>query len=309
MFSWHKLRVKSDSTMKKNRIMLSHARGLFEGLKDIPYAYIKGEALSVTAYGDFGYRDYHDLDILINRRDIKKLEEIMLENGFEQCVYEKNGEKRGLTRREKVMMMNSHQTAPFTKRIGKNELLEIDVNYDVLWGEYAGKRIDIDELLEDTVSLDLYDYSVRILEPVKNFVQVCLHHYKEMNGVYFFKLKNPISVPMFQDIAMLFKNEVENRISDLVDFSMKHEIGMYIYYMLYYADKIFGDSTIREALDMLYDEKVVEILDCYGLTADERKKWSIDFEERLDHEHLYEIVEPELNEEQLKKIDVILSVH
>lgn len=303
-----KVRVKSVEVMKKKRVMLAQAKELFKELSDIPYAYIKGEVLSLMAYGDFGFRDYHDIDILINRSDMKKVENIMKRNGFEQCVYEENGVKRELTRREKIMMENSHQTAPFTKRFGNNELVEIDINYDIFWSEYSGKRIAIDELLADTRILNLYDYPVKILNPIDNFIQVCLHHYKEMNAVYCFKLKNPISVVMFQDIAMLFQNQINVCLSELIEYSKEQHINQYIYYMLYYTNKIFPSCEIDEVLDSLYDETVDGILDYYGLTERERRKWRMTFSERLDNDDLFEKIKVELDDEFLRKVDLILSI-
>ena len=50
---------------------------LFYELNSISYALIKGEALSLQAYGVLGRRFSDDIDILIHRDDIKIAENIL----------------------------------------------------------------------------------------------------------------------------------------------------------------------------------------------------------------------------------------
>ena len=58
-------------------------RELFVEMKNMPYALVKGEALSYLAYGKAGERQYADIDILIPQNKIGEMEEILSRNGFQ----------------------------------------------------------------------------------------------------------------------------------------------------------------------------------------------------------------------------------
>ena len=53
-------------------------------LNDIDYVIIKGEPLSMLAYGYFGCRTSHDIDILIDRKNVSILDQILNKHGFYQ---------------------------------------------------------------------------------------------------------------------------------------------------------------------------------------------------------------------------------
>ena len=57
------------------------------------------------------------------------------------------------------MYRNTHQDIEFVKFTKENiyDTIKIDLNYDLMWGEYLGKRIDISSFVkEDNSELDIY---------------------------------------------------------------------------------------------------------------------------------------------------------
>ena len=73
-----------------------------------PYAIIKGEVLSVLAYGKEGCRHTGDIDVLINKKDTCFLADVLKRHGFSQ---------RHLCREAEVMCaLYSHQNPPFSKK-------------------------------------------------------------------------------------------------------------------------------------------------------------------------------------------------
>lgn len=142
----------------------------------ISYVIVKGCPLEYYKTGQFGTRISNDIDILISRQDIVKLEKILVKNGF-KCTYD-------LERKERIMLVSSsHQIPPYCKKMGKL-YSQIDVNFDLFWGEYTGKRIDIEEFISETVEMQIYGCKIKTLPPLKTIIQVILHHYKEMNSLY-----------------------------------------------------------------------------------------------------------------------------
>ena len=106
------------------------------------------------------------------------------------------------------MYRNTHQDIEFVKFTKENiyDTIKIDLNYDLMWGEYLGKRIDISSFVkEDNSELDIYGVKAKILAPYKNFIQLCLHHYREMNAIYLFTMKNPFKKKAYEDVYFLAK--------------------------------------------------------------------------------------------------------
>ncbi len=53
----------SPQVIERNQYWYSKLlRSVFEDIKNLNYALIKGDILSYLAYGNFGYRFYHDVD-------------------------------------------------------------------------------------------------------------------------------------------------------------------------------------------------------------------------------------------------------
>lgn len=74
----------------------------------------------------------------------------------------------------------SHQIPSYHKEVTGFHL-NVDINYDIFWGEYEGQRTSIGDFFTDTVEMNIYGISVKTLSVEKAFIQLILHHYKEMN--------------------------------------------------------------------------------------------------------------------------------
>ena len=84
--------------------------------------------------------------------------------------------------------------------------MTVDLNFDILWGEYNGKRIDIEGFISDAIEVEIYGIKVKTLPPLKALIQLILHHYKEMNSIYHLAGHNSITYSMFRDVYYLWKN-------------------------------------------------------------------------------------------------------
>ena len=68
--------------------------------------------------------------------------------------------------------------------------LNVDVNYDIFGDEYEGKRCSIEKFLNGTAEMEIHGAAVKPLPIEKAFVQLILHHYKEMNSLYLLSQHN-----------------------------------------------------------------------------------------------------------------------
>ena len=273
------------------------AKELINGLNmsGINYAIVKGCPLAYYKTGKAGTRVSSDIDILISRQDIAKVEKILADSGF-QSMYNTD-------RKERIMVVsNSHQLPPFYKKMGKF-CAWIDVNFDLFWGEYTGKRIDVREFISDTVEMEIYGCKIKTLPPLKTLIQLILHHYKDMNSLYHLTGHVAIKKRLLEDVYFLCKNfPNEISVNSLYEACCRYEILPYAYYMFYYARKVYADNLLDTYLEALWTVEGEALLDCYGLAEQELKKWEISFEERLDRD-VSAFVYSRMNENDREKLE------
>ena len=261
--------------------------------KHIPYAVIKGEPLSMMAYGEFGQRKSNDIDILIPRRYIAKAQEILSQHDFE----EKNSNRVN----QVIALSSTHQALPYKKMIdGVN--VEIDLNHDIFWGEYTGKHADIESFLSDVQEMSVYGYKVKTLTSAKAMTQLVLHHYNELNSIYHLSMDYPISTSLFRDVYFLWKNNICGINQQLLEISKNLNIDLFVYYVLFYTSMIFEDTLLTEYTEKFKTQEGMDLLDCYGLTNNERKKWKINFFERLDKKNVFHSIKEDLTKEEFDKL-------
>lgn len=130
-------------------------------------------------------------------------EQILKTNGFTTFV----DQGKSVSREIRVLCISqSHQIPPYNKRT-PNQQISVDLNHDLFWGEYTGKRIDISDFLDHTIEMNIYGCIVKTLPPIKAMVQLVLHHYKDMNSIYRLAVNNCINYNMFKDVFSLEKSQ------------------------------------------------------------------------------------------------------
>jgi len=274
-----------------------HLLSLFEKIKGYTYAHIKGETLSFQSYHCLGRRHVGDIDLLLPRAYLKKIEATLVECGFVLT---------NTSRSDRIMMYSaSHQVAPWTKPFPPFGNIEIDLNFDIFWGEYTGKRVDIDEFLSNTVGMDIYGVKVKTLPPLKAMVQLILHHYKDMNSIFLLATRKSIKYDVFKDVYYLLKNNLDEiSLDKMYKISAEYGIIPYVYYVLYHTGLLFYDETLREYISAFKTPEGEALLGCYGLNDSERHEWRYDFKTRLETDNLYELIKSDLTAKDEEKIAI-----
>lgn len=269
---------------------------LFLSLKRQQYVVVKGEPLSLLAYRKLGERHSSDIDFLVPKKSLKLIEDILGKNIFVS---------NSISRSDRILMLSSsHQVQPWSKDIAVIGNVTIDLNFDLFWGEYNGKRIDIEQFLSDTIEMEIYGVKVKTLPPLKAMVQLILHHYKEMNSIYHLAGHNCINYNMFKDVYYLWKNNKNDiTLERLYSLCSEYEIIPYAFYVLYFTNWIFKDEELQKYVDALRTAEGEHYLDYYGLAEKERKPWKVDFQTRLETDNLYELIKDDLTKEDIEKLE------
>ena len=282
----------------RNKALYLFSKNVLKEIYNIQNAIIKGGVLSNLCYNNPNERFSNDIDILLPRHLIKKADEILVQNGFAQKSINP-AEKR---KNQILCLSASHQTLPYSKCLD-NYLINIDLNFDIFWGEYKGKRVDMDEFLSDIIEMDIYGIKVKTLPPLKAMVQLILHHYKDMNSIFLLATRKSIKYDMFKDVYYLLKNNLTDiSLAKLYSMSAEYEIIPYVYYVLYYTGKIYDDEILKEYIEAFKTPEGKTLLNCYGLNAAERREWKYDFQTRLESDSLYELIKDNLTYKDIEKI-------
>lgn len=284
----------NSTTVLKSKLRYIECTELFKRLEKIKYAVVKGEPLSLAAYGEVGRRPSNDIDILVPKTEIKKVEEILIECGFESSKKQ--------TRENRVFCLTqSHQIMPYVKHTPIINAI-VDVNFDVFWGEYKGMPINMEAFLSDTINVNIYNNSVKTLKPEKLFIQLCLHHYKELNSIFLLFDHNFYRNSSFLDVYLLIKKNFSfNNVEDICSYCQKLEIAPYVYFVVYYTNRLFENEVLKALVERLKCQEGVDLLEHFGLDG-ERRKWHIDFETRMSMGSLHEYLAKILTKNDLKKI-------
>lgn len=271
----------------------------------IQYAVIKGEVLSEQIYGFLDKRRSNDIDILVEKKNVSLFENYLSRCGFKQC----NDIGKNNPRSQRIMCMSySHQIPPYHKeKFGFR--LNVDINHDVLWGEYEGGRISMDEFLSDTVDMQIYGVTVKVLSIEKTLVQLVLHHYKEMNSLYHLSQHNTITSSMFSDVfGLIMKNQSALSLECVAYLCDKYTIGAYVYYMLYHTNLIYKNPILNLYVEYLEPYRDEAIMESFGLSPYERKCWHVPFLERLNNPNIPQYVRSKLTDADWYKIEINKSV-
>ncbi len=234
---------------------------------------------------------------MLPRSAYLELDNILRRNGYVQ------DERAALSRYEKIYASYSHQTSPYYKVVGGNRV-EIDVNLDLFWGEYLGKRIDISEFLQDSEEIVIYGKHYRTLSAEKTFLQICLHLFKELNSFDHLAYHNPYKRQLFDDIYYFLMNHKNLSLNRLYTLCAAYQVIPFVYHDLYYVSLLYPEPFVMEARKCFWCEEGEALIDCYGLAEHERKRWKIPFEQRLTETDLFSWIADDLTAEDREKIQI-----
>ena len=274
----------------------------FEKLKDIPYAHIKGGALSSRIYGSPAYRSFGDIDLLTAPEYSECVKRLLMEFGFVQGRIV-NGKILPFSRQEIIFQKSfSHQIAPFVKKTESKicPIINVDINLSIVWGE-GDVPINMNEFISHSKCMKITNYDICCLQPVWEFIALCMHHYKDMNSIYLIAERG-FNLSEYCDIYFYIINVCPDA-NKIAEISKKYGISDYVFYCIYYANEIFDDPRLSEYLNKLDSESARKLICCYGLADFERKEWGVTFYERLFDRGFKEKFYATLCEEDQRKVE------
>ncbi len=272
----------------------------------IPYAVHKGAVLSQVLYGSPNVRLSGDIDLLLSREYIARVQDIFKSNGFIQGRVVSDSIKP-YSRTEKIYQASqSHQLAPFVKATAHKlcPFVEYDCNMDVFWGE-SQQHIDMKAFLTNTVECELFGIQIRKLTAEAELIALCMHHYKDLNSIYLLWTRGFDSKKL-EEIAYYVTN-VPLCINQLKSLCQKFGVIDYVCWCIHYANILLPDLRLRELEDNFMTPRAQMLFGYLGLNDAERKQWQTPFEV-LCNGNTKEYMNALLTEMDRKKIDINLQM-
>ena len=186
------------------------------------YAMLKGAYLC-KAYPE-GYRTSNDIDLLVHPKDVTKVGNALLVSGFKQGNI-RNGAFEPATRKEIIeSKMMRGETVPYIKEVNLPgmQFLEVDINFSL---DYKPGDTDLlDEMMNNTLFVNLGDFRVRTLSADDFFVHLCSHLYKEATTLPWVEIMRDMTLYKYCDIYMLLNDADKEHIDFLFERAIK--LGM-----------------------------------------------------------------------------------
>ncbi len=240
---------------------------------------------------------------MISPSNIEKIKEKLIVHGFVQGFVE-DDKIIPYTRNELIyQMVYTHQIASFVKETGNRvcPFVNIDINLDIMWGE-SSVHTDMDEFLKHTTPHEIFGIKVLKLEPVYEFISLCMHHYKDLNSLYLLA-ESGIKLSLFCDIYYYITN-VSPDIAELKKISDSLGVTDYIAFCLYHTNRIMESEKINEYLEVFRPDDALGILNRFGLAEDEYKYPDFVVSDCLFSTNFTEKFNALLTEKDRKKIEI-----
>ncbi|MFZ5989292.1 MAG: nucleotidyltransferase domain-containing protein [Bacillota bacterium] len=271
----------------RNKTYFSEIKEIFDRLNEhgIRAAILKGNFLAAKVYPSIETRTFNDLDFLIDVRTGDSIVKILEEMGYIQGEYDDStGEIVPSTRKQKMLQqLASNELQECLKKTDNpfTPLLQVDLNFDVLWKGNCPCKIDTPELLDRALEVDIDGAKTYILDYEDFLVQLACHLYKEAVLMHWISDLRDLKIYKFADIAM-FIEKFSDEISwdKLVGFCKRVECEKIVYYAFHYVNLMYGQVVPEKVMSSL-EPHDKGYLDEYGIENQQPSKWQFDFFTRM----------------------------
>jgi Uncharacterised nucleotidyltransferase len=137
------------------------------GISIVPF---KGPALAASVYGNLAFRQFGDLDILVERRHASKAKEVLVSRGYQP--------KRRPTRTQEAAELRSRRQQVFIRHEGTNKV-RVELHWGIVEERYAFS-LDPERLRERLDRIPLGGTMVPILSPEDTLLILCVHGYRHL---------------------------------------------------------------------------------------------------------------------------------
>lgn len=222
---------------------------------------LKGVYLAEKCYPDLSERPYWDMDILVEKEDVKKVFDVFTRMGYIQGSYDdqKKEVKKFDSSRLVGYETELQHYGEFVK-VSNSEFLEcfyVDVHYR-LSTIFDNFSYNIDELFSRSIKDDIIGIPFYRLDNEDFVLHLASHLYWHTLSIRDIINERDIVLLMYYDISLFIKKYSINW-EKLLKRANEYELNNAVYYTLYHCQILFG-NTVPDYIFQSWDEnKLKEI--------------------------------------------------
>lgn len=267
-----------ESNKRRNRILFAEFARIFVALNEtgLKYAVRKGPLLCELLYGDVGARRIGDLDLLVRQSDTTHVAEVLDDLGYLQGRFDnetKNIEPHD--RRTKLFWkMQVDNLLPFIKVVDDAEVegFKVDVCTNIFEKE-SRSEWEVDALLSRAETVSCCGESVKALDAIDGFIDLCLHLHKEADARYYIEAGRDLALLKFLDVAEAFRQLTLTQDAKLIaDRVSTFNAQRGVYFALHHAATMFPWLEVKLILERL-DIDDLAFLEGYGYREGKPIQW------------------------------------
>lgn len=235
--------------------------------KNISYAILKGLNLQERLYDERArcIREFEDIDILVNKQDIKSIQDILRSKGYTQGKYNFVNERiEPISRQEELYWrLHTNQIGKFIRiiqngKVTQGDICTVDVNFTIFEGGKKKDKIETEQLLNNVTSTGVKKYNV--LNTEYDFLQVCYHFYKDIFYEDKINSRNDYILAKFCDVK-----EYISQYRTIIDWEHlagvinEYDLQEAIYTTLFLVSKLYTNLNVDEILKKIKTDNVHKI--------------------------------------------------
>lgn len=217
--------------------------------KKVAFAPVKGGYLIDNVYSNRRIRITNDIDVLIRRSDIKKIDDIMKECGYEYGEYDPQNNKIVSPDRNKLMLYKTkmYDLLPYIKL--NADIIDKKVMFDFSFAlDFSLDTRPVDEMLDMAEITE----QTMVLQPEHFLIHMCCHHYREASNVAWILLGKDLNLIKFCDVREYILQKMDSySISQAIEFAKKYKLEKAMYFTIYFVREIYHDGYETNILNSL----------------------------------------------------------
>ena len=266
-YLFYMMRYCKKEISRQNRMFIEEFNMVTKALTDneIVTVPVKGSRFVKTLYGCSGTRFMGDLDLLVYKKDGKRIKKTMNALGYVQGKIDfKNLTVEPLSRAEEIKWkMSVSNFAPYVRLTGDelNPFFKFDF------------RHSLDDNLENESIAEILNYKEinGDARPAHLFVHLCTHFYGEAKRTVSIFFSKDFNIIKLTDIREFVKANMDcAEWDEVIRFTKKYNFTKHVYFTLHILNLLFADGYEEEIIERLGIEDL-SFIDSFGdNTLDEK---------------------------------------
>lgn len=218
-------------------------------LENIDAVPLKGAYSIDNIYKNRYIRFTNDLDLLIRKKDIERIDQLLISNGYVQADYDFKNNIILIPDKTKKMLHKTkmYNLMPYIKLNDDvpNKTVVFDLSFALDFSLYVEP---VNEMLDMAIEAD----TKLTLRPEHFLMHMCCHHYREASNTAWIMLGEDLHLIKFCDVREFILQKMNSdSIAKTIQFAKKYNLEKALYFTIFFTREIYRDGYETDILTSL----------------------------------------------------------